>query len=198
MDEQTIRAYDEQAEKYDNETVDFWKDFPRTIIDEFARLTNRGKVIDIGSGPGRDGVILKESGCDVVCIDASETMVRLSSERGLRSIVGDLLRLPFPDAIFDGAWAYTSLLHIPKRDINAALGEVVRVLKDGGIFGLGLIEGDTEEYRVTSKVTAPRLFSYYTKEEIEHLLALSGFTILYFEQFTPGKRNYLNFIAKKQ
>ena len=196
MDKTTIDTYNRTAQEYDIETTGFWNLFPRTVIDTFADKTH-GRVLDVGSGPGRDGLILKEKGLDVVCLDASEAMVALSTSRGLASVVGDFLELPFPDGDFGGVWAYTALLHIPKSEINTALSEIARVLTKGGIFGLGLIEGDTELYRESSDIHLPRWFSYYRKEEIEDLLNEHGFTILYFEQFKPASKNYLNFISRK-
>lgn len=196
MDKKTIDTYNQMAKEYDDETIDFWDRFPRTFFDKFIDSV-KGKVLDIGSGPGRDGLILKEKGLDVVCLDASEIMVKLSQERGLESIIGDLLNLPFPNNSFDGAWAYTSLLHVSKNDIDKAFIEINRILIKDGILGLGMIEGETEEYKESSGVNMPRLFSFYTKEELESLLNKHGFDVIYFETFKPRSKNYLNFIAKK-
>lgn len=196
MDKETIDTYNKMAKEYDDETIDFWDRFPRTFFNKFIDSV-KGKILDIGSGPGRDGLILKENGLEVVCLDASETMVKLSRERGLESIVGDLLNLPFSDNSFNGAWAYTSLLHVSKSDIDKAFVEINRILIKDGILGLGMIEGETEGYRESSGVNMPRLFSFYTKQELELLLKKHGFEVLYFETFKPGSKNYLNFIAKK-
>lgn len=196
MDKVTIDTYNQTAQEYDTETTDFWKLFPHTIIDIFASKTS-GRVLDVGSGPGRDGLLLQEKGLEVICLDASETMIALSSSRGLHSVLGDLCALPFPNASFGGVWAYTSLLHIPKTEIETALREIRRVLVKEGVFGLGLIEGTTEQYRESSGVSLPRLFSYYQKEDVEELLRKHGFTVVYFESFKPGSKNYLNFISQK-
>ncbi|NNM83882.1 class I SAM-dependent methyltransferase [Candidatus Parcubacteria bacterium] len=197
MDKRTIDTYNLLAKEYDEETVGFWERFPRTFIDKFAELSH-GRVLDIGSGPGRDGLILKDKGLEVVCIDASSAMVELSAARGLESIMGDFTALPFPSESFEAVWAYTSLLHVPKSGIATALAEIGRVLKHQGIFGLGLIEGDEEMYRESSGIGRSRWFSYYDKEEVDALLQQHGFTTLYFEQFKPGSKNYLNFISKKR
>ena len=196
MDQKTIDTYNKMAKEYDEETVDFWDKFPRTFIDKFVYFV-KGKILDIGSGPGRDGLILKEKGLEIICLDASESMVKISTEKGLESVVGDLLDIPFSDESFDGVWAYTSLLHISKNNINKAFVEIRRIMKNNGILGLGLIEGNTEEYKQSSGVSMPRLFSLYSKNEIEDVLKKYGFEILYFEAFKPRGNNYLNFIAKK-
>jgi ubiquinone/menaquinone biosynthesis C-methylase UbiE len=196
MDKKTIDTYNKLAQEYDNETKGFWESFPHTIIDKFAQLTE-GKVLNVGSGPGRDGAKLKAAGLDVTCLDASEEMVKLSVKRGLHSIVGDFNSLPFEDQSFDGVWSYTSLLHVPKANVDQPLSEINRVLKVGGTLGLGLIEGDDELYRESSGVNQPRWFSFYKKQEVEDLLKKHGFEIVYFEIFKPSSKNYLNFIAKK-
>ena len=196
MDKKTIDTYNALAKEYDAETSDFWDRFPRTIIDTFCNLT-QGRVLDVGSGPGRDGSILHKAGLHVVCLDASEVMVKLSFARGLESVVGDFNEMPFPDESFDGVWAYTSLLHVPRAEVMKPLREIRRVLKIGGTFGLGLIEGDGELYRESSGVGKPRWFSFYKKEEVEYLITQNGFEIVYFEEFMPNTKNYLNFISKK-
>lgn len=196
MDERTIDAYNKLGLKYDEETEDFWQRLPRTFLDKFIELARRD-VLDVGSGPGRDGIIIQASGLTVTCLDASEAMVRLSSERGLKSVLGDFDHLPFADEEFDAVWAYTSLLHVPKSQVSQALREIWRVIKPDGILGLGMIEGTIEEYRETEKVPLTRWFSFYTTQEIEELLRQHHFAVVYFEVFKPRTKNYLNFIAKK-
>lgn len=198
MDPKTIKTYNKLAKEYDEETVDFWENFPRAFFDKFAELTKaKGKVLDVGSGPGRDGLLLKEKGLEVICLDASETMVKACQEKGLEAVEADFAKIPFEAKTFDGVWAYTSLLHVPKSEVEKGIQEVARVLKGGGILGLGMIEGEGEGYRETSGVGEPRWFSFYGKQELEELLQANGFRIVYFEEFKPRSKNYLNFIAVK-
>lgn len=185
------------AKEYDDETVNFWDQFPRTFLDKFVELSGE-KIVDIGSGPGRDGMLLQKAGKEVFCVDASEAMVKLSSERGLKSVLAGFDKLPFEDESFDGAWSYTALLHIPKNSIGVPLGEISRVLKPSGVFALGLIEGDAEEYKESMGVGMPRWFSFYQKDEIENLCREHGFELVYFETLKPRSRNYLNFIFRKK
>ena len=92
MDQVTIDTYNAQAQNYDDETIAFWEKFPRTFFDRFIALSN-GSVLDVGSGPGRDGLILKQAGLHVTCLDASNAMIALSRARGLHSVLGDMLEL---------------------------------------------------------------------------------------------------------
>jgi SAM-dependent methyltransferase len=186
------------SKEYDDETADFWDRFPRTFVDVFVNTIKTGFVLDVGSGPGRDGLILQEKGLDVTCLDASEEMVKICESKGLKSVVGDFTKLPFEDKSFDGVWAYTSLLHVPKSDISKSFMEINRILKGGGILGIGLIEGDFDGYRESSGVNMPRWFAFYEKDEIESILEKCGFEVFYFETFKPGSKNYLNYVCKKK
>jgi len=198
MDKTTIDTYNELAKEYDEETTDFWRGFPNTIITQFAeRVGGDKQTLDVGSGPGRDGLLLQEKGLKITCVDASEAMVKLCSDKGMSAVKGDLLSLPFDDNNFDGVWAYTSLLHVHKKEIDTALSEIRRVLKKDGIFGLGLQEGEGEFYYESSGVGKPRWFAFYTEEEIKSLLEKHEFDIEYFEEFFPRTRRYLNYISKK-
>ena len=197
MDKETIKTYNCIATQYDHETANFWNRFPRTILDTFADLVT-GNVLDVGSGPGRDALLLKDYNLKVTCLDASDAMIELCLGRGLDAKVGDFTHMPFSDNYFDGVWAYTSLQHVPKSQIFTPIKEVRRVLKDKGIFGLGLIEGTTEGYKIDADLNNQRRwFSYYTKLEVEILLETNGFEVIYFEYFRPRSKNYLNFIARK-
>jgi len=196
MDKQTIDTYDKLAKEYDEETTSFWELFPSPFINAFADRID-GQVLNVGSGPGRDGLLLKSKGLNITCIDASKSMVEMCQARGLEAIQADFSALPFSDENFAGAWAYTSLLHVSKKDISIALDEIRRVLKTNGTLGLGMIEGNVEEYRLSTGVDLPRWFSFYTKEQLEKALASHGFEVVHFEQFKPRSKIYLNFIAKK-
>src|SRR3989344_3337954 len=99
MDPKTIATYNKLAKEYDEETADFWDKFPQDSFDEFTKLV-KGKDLDVGSGPGRDGLILQKKGLEVVCLDASEAMVKISSKKGLKSVLGDFNDLPFVDESF--------------------------------------------------------------------------------------------------
>lgn len=198
MDRKTIETYNTHALEYDDETASFWDEFPDEIIANFtADLPAKGSILDVGSGPGRDGVMLSNLEFRVTCLDASSVMVDLCRKKGLDAVVGDMHTLPFQDAAFDGVWAYTSFLHTSKARLPQVLREIHRVLKEGGMLGFGMIEGDTEGYRTSMADDAPRWFAYYTTKELEDALRDAGLPIIFSHTFKPGSRNYFNIIARK-
>ena len=114
MHTETVNTYNRMVGAYEQETDTFWEEFPDAIIRKYKESVRSGVVLDVGSGPGRDGLIIKNTGVDVVCLDAARSMVERATERGLPSVQADFLNLPFANQSFDGVWAYTSLLHVDR------------------------------------------------------------------------------------
>lgn len=72
-----------------------------------------------------------------------------------------------------------------------------RALKPGGAFALGMIEGDTEEYRTSSGMDQARWFSYYQRDELVQRVEKHGFALMHEETFKPGSRQYFNLLFKR-
>jgi len=108
-------------------------------IKAFARFEDAKdkRVLEVGVGAGTDFINWVRNGARAVGIDLTEAGTRLSRERialeGLRAEVlrGDAENLPFAGDQFDLVYSYGVLHHSP--DTARAVGEVLRVLRPGGI-----------------------------------------------------------------
>ena len=195
---QTVAAYDRYNEVYDQETVEFWHNFPAKDIEEFAGCLSGKKILDIGSGPGRDAMLLQERGLEVVCFDASVQMIERTKAFGFASIIGDMRQLEFVDASFDGVWAYTSLLHITETEMVDVLNKLHRILKPNGVLFLGMIEGEFEgNVERDNMPDAKRYFRYYTDSGLKSLVESAGFRLIHQGRYQPGHKIYLNQIYQK-
>jgi ubiquinone/menaquinone biosynthesis C-methylase UbiE len=95
------------------------------------------RVLDLGCGPGDGCACLAERGAVTIGLDYSQGMV--ASARAVPALAGRLTRgdagrLPFADASFDKLVCTNSFHHYPQH--LAALREMRRVLKPGGVLGL--------------------------------------------------------------
>lgn len=88
------------------------------------------RILDLGCGKGRFARHLVALGAEVVGLDASPGMIAHAT--GLDRVLGSAWRLPFGARLFDGVIAVEVLEHLPRRGLDAALREMLRVLKPGG------------------------------------------------------------------
>src|SRR5229473_2646280 len=107
------------------------------LVDAFVALSGleRGaRVIDLGCGSGAFTALLARAGYDCVGLDLSAKLLAVGRRKhpGIAFVEGDIERLPFPDARFDGALLSGVVHHFP--DPSRCAAEVFRVLRGGGRF----------------------------------------------------------------
>jgi ubiquinone/menaquinone biosynthesis C-methylase UbiE len=93
-------------------------------------------VLEVGCGLGTDAAKFARGGARYTGVDLTERSIKLARQRfGQEGLAGhfqiaDAEQLPFPDASFDLVYSHGVLHHTP--DIEAAIGEIRRVLRPGG------------------------------------------------------------------
>ena len=137
-----VRAFDlPSAGAYDALVASVLEGFYARVAGEVAAAHPGGKVLEVGSGPGRLAVRLARKAPDMTLtgVDISDAMVERAarraagaglSERRVRFEVGDVAALPLADGEFDGVVSTLSLHHW--SDPVRGLAEIHRVLKPGG------------------------------------------------------------------
>ncbi len=108
----------------------------RTVGQMCGDLEGR-TVLDVATGTGHTALFLAPKAGTLVGLDITREMLRLarkaSVEKGIPNIYwvrGDVISLPFPDERFDMVCSRRAPHHFP--DLEAALKEMGRVLKEGG------------------------------------------------------------------
>lgn len=128
----TSRIYDVAARR-------FLRRVYRRIAEDIALVAPAsGAVLDVGTGPGVLLAEIARARTDLQArgVDLSPDMVTAAlknvAEFGARVTVrpGDVVELPFDDAAFDIVVTTFSMHHW--SDIDAAIPEILRVLKPGG------------------------------------------------------------------
>jgi SAM-dependent methyltransferase len=101
----------------------------RTSFIELLERESRRRIIEVGCGPGRDGVPFADAGLEYLGVDLAPAAVRHCRSLGLRAEQASVLDLPFDDASFDAAWSMSTLLHVADEDLGRAVAEIARVLR---------------------------------------------------------------------
>jgi SAM-dependent methyltransferase len=175
----TQRAYAEIAGPY----ADRWERAENAWIDEAADrftadLPAGALVADVGCGPGRDTVRLREKGLRTHGFDLSHAMLTARDVPG--QVRADLRVLPLRDGALDGLWCVAVLLHLPRGMIPAALAEFHRVLRPGGRAMITIAEGEGEGWeKAPLDSSVQRYYVYHSREDFTRLLAAAGFEILW-------------------
>ena len=185
-----------------------WHDFrkePSGHASDFLK-NKSGKILDLGSGSGRNLVNLK-TGAKFYLVDFSSEMLKLAERRTRENGINaefceaDADNLPFEDDFFDAA-IFVAVLHCIPDSIRRekSVKELFRVLKSGAEAEVEVWNGNSDFFRKPEKEKCikwtdkgTRYYYFYDVEEIIGLFRKSGFEIL--KTFRPEKN--LVFIVRK-
>lgn len=127
------------------------------------------KVLDLGSGTGRNSNYLAELGNEAAGMEISGTAIRLAQERAwekkikvkyLKQSFGE--ELPFVDGYFDLVLDVTSSNSLDEKERSVYLKEVHRILNPGGYFFVRALckEGDKNAKELLKRNPGPEKDTY--------------------------------------
>lgn len=142
--ETTLSWYKENAPLYAEETKN---SLVYDALGEFlSRVEEKGRILDLGCGSGRDSFFFLEKGFFVDSMDGSEDMKR-EAERlfGINVRLSDFLSLDEEEK-YDGVWAQASILHLEEESLRKVLNLISRALKTGGVFYTSFRKGEVDGF----------------------------------------------------
>jgi SAM-dependent methyltransferase len=160
--DETLSYYDEHAQEFSDSTVGISFDHMYAPFED--RLAPGASILDLGCGSGRDSLHFIGRGYQVTSTDGSRELCLRASEllgREVRcELFGDLADI---DA-YDGIWACSSILHVPKARLADVMGRMRRALHPHGIIYTSFKEGDFEGMR------HGRYFTNFTEASLRRFL----------------------------
>ncbi len=152
------------------------------VLKRYLDLAPGQRILDVGSGKGALCGELARGGYAVFGVDPSATATRIAKryvDPGGRFVLGTGESLPFSSERFDRAVSVCVLEHT--ADDARVLGEVHRVLKPGGLFGLTVDCLDSpyipEDFRRHHREEY-RCNQLYGDAKLRGMLARAGFETL--------------------
>jgi len=162
-----------------------------------AYLKPGSLILDAGCGVGRDSRYFNSIGHEVIAFDASEEMVRLSSQVSGIHVIKSTFEDFCTEKVFDGIWACASLLHLNREILPSVLKRFASFLKPDGIFYMSFKHGDR------TYIKDDRYFNCYDEKSFEQLIAkLDILKIVNLYQSSDARKGredeyWLNAIVKK-
>ena len=166
--------------------------------DRFLQLLDENaSILDFGCGSGRDTRYFLDKGYQVTATDGSAEICRLASSfTGIE--VQEMLFQELDDIdTYDGIWACSSILHLPKNELLLVIRKMCNALKDTGVIYTSFKYGDFEGVR------NGRYFTDFNEDSIKKFIA--GIPELTIEDHwitgdvRPGRgdERWLNLILRK-
>jgi len=162
--EDTVRAYEATAAEYAAEAAAMPEWVGREIEAFVDALGGTGRILEIGSGGGRDARELGRRGLSVRCTDVAQGFVDLLRADGLEAdrldpLTDDLADPQHPDTPYDGVWSCACLFHVARDDLVTVLGRLATATRRGGRIHASFKEGDGEDRPTSGTPDAPRRYT---------------------------------------
>jgi len=145
----------------------------------------KGKVLELGCGPGKYVAMISQLGFEVIGVDPvtfpSWEVIKKNTLAELRSDVF-AEQLPFQSEYFDHAVCLGALLYFDSP--QTAMSELHRVMKPGGRLVLRTVNKSNLYTKTTGKKLDPASKNLYDMDQLISLISASGFKVE--EHFTYG------------
>ncbi|HWI61415.1 MAG TPA: class I SAM-dependent methyltransferase [Symbiobacteriaceae bacterium] len=149
MFDQWAPTYD--ATVYQTEPADGFEQYQEVLerVAELAGAAPGRQVLDVGTGTGNLAQVLLNRGASVVAVEPSAAMRQQARQKlGEAQVVeGQFLDLPVADGTFDAVVSSYAFHHLTDDAKVRGAGEMLRVLRPGGLVVLGDIAWADEAAR---------------------------------------------------
>lgn len=172
---QTLESYNITVSKYIETSPQIVDGQLKAWIDNnLSKLGSEAKILEIGSGSGKDADYFVSKGYKMELTDASQGFVDHLNKTGknarmlnaLTDELGDNYDMVFADAVF---------LHFKRSQLKLVLDKVYEALKPNGHIVFSLKAGRGEEI-TNRKLDVPRYFCFWEEDDIENMLAETKFS----------------------
>ena len=158
--------YESNAERYAAETfsADMSEQYQR-----FLSLLKKGaKILDVGSGSGRDAFYFQKHGYQVTALEPSKNLGREIRKVFSGEIVCSDIQSYQPTERYDGIWACASLIHLQEEEVLCFFRKIDMYLNDNGIVYASGKSGIS-----TGEVEDGRFFLEFTEQLVEKILMVN-------------------------
>ena len=159
----TIDYYNLNAENFieNTQNVDM-----HLAQDKFLHLLNEGAaILDFGCGSGRDTKYFLDQGYHITAIDGSAELCRLASAFTGIEVKKMLFQELDEIDTYDGIWACSSILHLPKNELLLVIRKMCDALKGTGVIYTSFKYSDFEGVR------NGRYFTDFTEDSFKEFIA---------------------------
>ena len=180
MDQETIQFYQKNAQQLSEQYFQVSGAIDKYFQQAFAP---KAKILDIGSGSGRDLLLLQKAGFDAygidLCSEFVETVTQAYPEFKERNTVDSLPDLEtVDDKSYHGILCSSVLMHLPENLLFDSAYNIKRVLKDGARLLISVPLHDETICPDSRRDQSGRLFNGVTPENFQLIFERLGFSLI--------------------
>ena len=178
--------YESNAERYASETfsADMSEQYQR-----FLPLLKKGaKILDVGSGSGRDVCYFQKQGYQATALEPSKNLCREIRKVFSGEIVCSDIQDYRPAERYDGIWACASLIHLQEEEVLCFFKKIDMYLNDNGIVYASGKSGIS-----TGEVEDGRFFLEFTEQLVDKILTVNKqlqLEQLWYTEDVSGRRGF--------
>jgi ubiquinone/menaquinone biosynthesis C-methylase UbiE len=147
-----------------------------------SRVAGALRILDVGCGTGILLPYLRDFYSEATCLvefDFAEHMLKVNaakySDDRISHICADAQSMPFADSCFDLVLCFGILPHLDNK--SAAIGQIFRILRQGGVLCVGHLMGSSELNTFHSGLPGPVSGDLLPSvETLAHMLRETGIT----------------------
>lgn len=196
MSKEIEKYYNKIAEEYTKQ-YGYGEQLSIGSLKKFIKfLPLNADILDVGCGGGQDSRFLYDNNFNVLGIDVSKEMIKLSKKYspGTSFKVLDVIDLPIIKK-YDGIWCSRVFHNVSIKEQDNFLKKLRVLLKKDGILYLTSVVSDKKEdydiFDLNNKITK----KYLTPKSFKDLLMKHNFKILKFK-YWEGKKGMEVFVQK--
>lgn len=162
------------------------------------KLACGSRILDLGSGSGRDAVYFSRHGYEVTALEPSHSLCEEIHRHFYGEIVCSSIENYQPARRFDAVWACASLLHLTKEELLRFFTELDKYLKPGG-----LLYASGKNGIQTGRCGDGRYFLEFSEALLQEILEAAAYLEIdeiWYSKDVSGRSEFrwMNFVLKYQ
>ena len=190
----TLEAYQKVAKNYLASTklanstyrknaIKAKKELYNFIKETFKKIPKGSRILEVGAADGETSKYIQKLGFNVTPSDVADDFLNEIRENGLNPIKFNILTDDFKDKYY-AIFCWRVFVHFTKDDSLMALKRSYDALEDNGLFILSVINRECKtvdnewiDFPDVYHLGEERYFNYYSKEEMDKIIANTKFVI---------------------
>jgi len=180
--EQTILAYNKNAQKYNAKFADFAAYKEKIIEFQKGFIPKGARILDLGCGPGNNITILqsRDNSYSFTGVDLSKDLLNIAKENHPSStfLHQNICTLEVEaDAEYESILASFCVVHLTHVETKKLIQYISESLVQAGSLYISFMEGSSSGFESTSFSEDEIFFNYYQTDDIVKILSDCGLKV---------------------